>query len=182
MLLSDKTKTMNTPETVIFLRPYHASCGDLMLGSYGGNLCLCDWQEGRWRERTARRLQTLLHARFEMGESDITAMAAGQLDEYFNGIRKTFDIPLLFVGTEFQKTVWNELLRIPYGQTIAYAELAVRLGKPSAVRAVANTNAANPLSIIVPCHRVIGTNHALTGYAGGLDVKRFLLRNECGNR
>lgn len=84
-------------------------------------------------------------------------------------------MPLLLSGTDFQRSVWKELLQIPYGSTQTYKELACRIGKPAAVRAVANANNANPLSVIVPCHRVIGSNRKLTGYGGGLEIKRQLL-------
>lgn len=84
----------------------------------------------------------------------------------------------MFAGTDFQKTVWNELLKIPFGNTISYAEMARRIGMPKAVRAVANANGANSISIFAPCHRVIGSDHSLTGYGGGLDAKRTLLKLE----
>ncbi len=109
------------------------------------------------------------------GYSGVIEKAALQLDEYFNGTRRSFDIPLLFVGTEFQKRVWNELLTIPYATPLSYGELARRIGMPSAVRAVANANGANAISIFVPCHRIIGTDRSLTGYGGGLPAKRHLL-------
>ena len=89
-----------------------------------------------------------------------------------------FDVPLLFVGTDFQKTVWNELLNIPFGTTVSYGEMARRIGMPKAVRAVANANGANAMSIFVPCHRVIGSNRSLTGYGGGLEAKRKMLELE----
>ena len=97
------------------------------------------------------------------------------MDEYFLKRRKHFDIPLLFAGTDFQKQVWQSLLTIPYGQTLSYGALAANIGCPKAVRAVANANGANALSIFVPCHRVIGGNRSLTGYGGGVEAKRFLL-------
>jgi len=87
-------------------------------------------------------------------------------------------VPLLFVGTDFQKTVWNELLKIPFGKTISYGEMAKHIGRPQAVRAVANANGANSISIFAPCHRVIGSDHSLTGYGGGLSAKKFLLELE----
>lgn len=105
-------------------------------------------------------------------------MAIAQLDEYFAGKRRQFDVPLLFAGTEFQKTVWDTLLTIPFGQTVSYGELARQIGMPKAVRAVANANGANSISIFAPCHRVIGSDGTLTGYGGGLPVKEFLLRLE----
>jgi len=98
-----------------------------------------------------------------------------QLKEYFDGERKHFDLPLEIEGTEFQKRVWNELLKIPYGRTISYKELAVRLGDEKVIRAAASANGANPLPIVIPCHRVIGSDGSLIGYGGGLEIKEKLL-------
>ncbi|QDU61002.1 Methylated-DNA--protein-cysteine methyltransferase [Planctomycetes bacterium Pan216] len=102
----------------------------------------------------------------------------GQLEAYFAGDRLTFELPLAAAGTDFQRAVWRELARIPMGETITYTELAKRVGRPSAVRAVGTANGRNPLSIVVPCHRVIGADGSLSGYAGGVRVKRWLLRHE----
>ena len=96
------------------------------------------------------------------------------MEEYFARKRKAFDIPLLFIGTDFQKSVWQELLNIPYGKTVSYGELSQKLGNSKAVRAVATANGANAISIFVPCHRVIGSNHKLVGYAGGLEAKKLI--------
>jgi methylated-DNA-[protein]-cysteine S-methyltransferase len=101
-----------------------------------------------------------------------------QLEEFFAGSRVAFDVPLDLVGTPFQQTVWQELLAIPYGSTISYAQHAQRIGKPTAARAVGAAIGRNPVSIIVPCHRVVGTGGAPTGYAGGLERKRALLTFE----
>ena len=98
-----------------------------------------------------------------------------QLKEYFSGERKQFDLPLEIEGTEFQKRVWNELLKIPYGRTISYKELAVRLGDEKVIRAAASANGANPLPVVIPCHRVIGSDGSLIGYGGGLEIKEKLL-------
>jgi O-6-methylguanine DNA methyltransferase len=98
-----------------------------------------------------------------------------QLKEYFSGKRKHFDLPLEIEGTKFQRRVWNELLKIPYGRTISYKELAVRLGDEKVIRAAASANGANPLPIVIPCHRVIGSNGSLIGYGGGLEIKEMLL-------
>jgi methylated-DNA-[protein]-cysteine S-methyltransferase len=106
-----------------------------------------------------------------------------QLDEYFNGMLKEFSLPLAPKGTVFQQKVWNELLLIPFGQTITYLQLARRLGDERSIRAAAAANGKNPLAILIPCHRVIGANGKLTGYAGGLDKKQWLLHHEariCG--
>ena len=101
-----------------------------------------------------------------------------QMREYFKRERKDFDLPLEIIGTDFQKKVWNELSKIPYGETISYGELANRMGDKNLMRAVAAANGANPIPIIIPCHRVIGTDGSLTGYGGGLDVKKKLLELE----
>jgi len=98
-----------------------------------------------------------------------------QLAEYFAGERQQFDVPLRMAGTPFQRRVWQELVRIPFGTTITYAQLAARVGRPTASRAVGNANGRNPIGILVPCHRVIGASGKLTGYAGGLDKKEWLL-------
>ena len=101
-----------------------------------------------------------------------------QLQEYFIGTRKEFDLPILPVGSEFQERVWNSLLEIPYGKTMSYLSLARRLGDEKAIRAVARANGENALSIIIPCHRILGSDGSLTGYAGGLRVKKKLLQLE----
>ena len=105
-----------------------------------------------------------------------------ELDRYFAGRLKKFSTPVAFTGTQFQTTVWQELRRIPYGETVSYLELAKRIRNPAAVRAVGMANGANPIAIIVPCHRVIGSNGSLTGFGGGLPTKRALLELEKGQR
>lgn len=155
---------------------YSSCCGDLMLGTFEGRLCICDWLNKKKREIIDKRMQYALDARYEVvTPSGVLAEAIVQMDEYFTCKRTVFDVPLLFTGTDFQKSVWRELLHIPYGTTISYGELSAKLGNPRAVRAVAAANAANPLSIFVPCHRVIGSSHRLVGYSGGLEAKRKLL-------
>lgn len=104
--------------------------------------------------------------------------AAIQLDEYFERKRKTFDLPIALTGTAFQKAVWKTLLEIPYGKTATYKDIAMKIGKPQGARAVAQAIGANKLAIIVPCHRIIGSNGSLTGFAGGLKAKSFLLKTE----
>ena len=165
-------------ENAINIKHFDFPCGEMILGSYDGMLCLCDWADDCRRIAVDQRLQRILNANYVEGSSDVIEKAKYQLDEYFLNKRREFDIPLLFVGTDFQKKVWNELLKIPYGTAISYGELAKRIDMPNAVRAVANANAVNALSIITPCHRVIGSNGSLTGYGGGLDRKRFLLELE----
>jgi methylated-DNA-[protein]-cysteine S-methyltransferase len=108
----------------------------------------------------------------------ILRKAATQLREYFDGKRTKFALPLRFTGTEFQKKVWNEIAKIPHGVTTDYSELARRAGSPDAIRATGTSTGRNPISIIIPCHRVVGKNGDLCGFAGGLETKRFLLALE----
>lgn len=112
------------------------------------------------------------------GPTPLLEKAARQLEEYFAGQRKEFSLPLAPKGTEFQLRVWQALLQIPYGETRSYGELAAMVGNPKACRAVGGANHRNPLSILIPCHRVVGTGGSLTGYAGGLAIKEFLLKLE----
>ena len=164
-------------ETIKITR-YTSPVGEIIIGSYDSKLCICDWAVKNNRDSTDRRIQQHLNARYEEGASEIIAQAIVELDEYFAGRRTTFNIPIVFTGSEFQCTVWKELIKIPYGTTVSYGELARRISNPKAVRAVASANAANPISIFVPCHRVIGSNSKLTGYRGGLDAKKRLLELE----
>ena len=169
---------------------YQAPCGEMLLGSLGDRLCLCDWTHELHPGRVANRLRRILKAESEdcgqisgdtPGQSalpEILLRTARELDEYFRGERRDFDIPLLLAGSEFQKRVWQQLRHIPYGQTVSYGELAAAIGAPKSVRAVANANGANAISIILPCHRVIGSDGSLTGYGGGIDTKRYLLELE----
>lgn len=114
----------------------------------------------------------------ERPEDPLLRRAARQLEEYFAGERTRFDLPLRLRGTAFQQAIWAELRQIPFGATTTYGQLAAAVGRPNASRAVGAANGRNPISIIVPCHRVIGANGALTGYAGGVEAKRWLLRLE----
>ena len=142
-------------------------CGPLTLVAEGAALCGLYMHEQRHRPAEA----TFGSA----GAAEVFAIAETQLKEYFAGQRREFDIPLAFRGTPFQRAVWAALLDIPYGETASYGELAQLLGKPAAARAVGLANGRNPISIIVPCHRVIGSTGSLTGYGGGLERKRYLL-------
>ena len=116
--------------------------------------------------------------RTESEENHILVSAKAELEEYFSGIRKTFDLLLHFSGTDFQQRVWTQLQAIPYGTTVSYLDLAKKLGDPKCIRAAASANGKNPFAIIVPCHRVVGSNNDLVGYAGGLWRKRWLLEHE----
>jgi methylated-DNA-[protein]-cysteine S-methyltransferase len=118
--------------------------------------------------------------RSEMLRDDVGGEAVRQVAEYFEGSRREFDVPVEMSGTKFQRLVWNELLKIPFGNTVSYGDVARAIGKPTAVRAVGAANGQNPVSIIVPCHRVIGSDGRLTGYGGGLWRKQWLLKHEGG--
>ncbi len=111
----------------------------------------------------------------------LTDMAFKQLQEYFKGERKAFDLPLLFIGTEFQKKVWRALCEIPYGETRSYKQIAIAVGNPKASRAIGMANNKNPITVVVPCHRVVGSNGSLVGYAGGLERKTAFLDIESNN-
>ncbi len=129
-----------------------------------------------WENDDPKRVR--LNPMTENGNHPVLLETERQLNDYFAARLKVFSVKLDFVGTEFQKAVWNALLMIPYGETRSYGEIAVQIGKPKACRAVGTANGKNPISIIAPCHRVIGLNGKLTGFAGGLDAKSCLLRIE----
>ena len=142
---------------------FHCSLGFLILKSDGQSITAVSFSENDLQE----------HNSCEVLESCKT-----QLDDYFSGKSLTFNLPLFPEGTEFQQKVWNELLKIPYGETITYMDLAVRLGDPKCIRAAGTANGKNPIAIIIPCHRVIGAGNKLTGYAGGTWRKKILLEIE----
>ncbi len=132
-----------------------------------------------WENENPNRVR--LPSLIENQNHPILIKTQTQLDEYFQGSRNQFDIPLDFIGTDFQKQVWHALLSIPFGQTKSYKEIAIHLNNEKAVRAVGAANGKNPISIIVPCHRVVGSNGKLTGFAGGLENKAILLKLEMDN-
>ena len=157
---------------------YDSPCGQLTLGAIDGCLCLCDWNVGSRRHIIDQRLCKEFAATIEAGDNELLCKAKSQVDEYFFHGRQTFDLPLVFAGSELRHKVWQKLQEIPYGETISYKDFAALLGCPSAVRAVASAIGANPLSIFIPCHRVVGKNGSLTGYAGGIAAKQRLLELE----
>lgn len=152
------------------------------IGGISGKTLLMWLEDRRTQDHHRQKNTKELQASYKEGISEVITRTIGQLDEYFAGRRTTFDIPLLLVGTDFQKTVWNELLNIPYGKTISYAGLSQKLGNLKAIRAIASANGANPISILVPCHRVIGSDRKLVGYGGGLPAKKILLDLESSDR
>ena len=162
----------------IATRYYKTPYGELVLGAYGDRLCLCDWRYRKMRTTLDNRLRKFLGVEIRPGDNPLLDETSRQLDEYFSFARRTFTLPLLQVGTDFQKRVWAKLMRVPFGETSTYLALAEAIGNPKAVRAVASANGANALAIVVPCHRIIGSNGELVGYAGGLRAKEKLLALE----
>ena len=148
------------------------------MGSYEGKLCMLDYRYRKMRSSVDERLKKALNAEYVERDNALLQETRKQLDEYFDMKRSEFDIELLTLGSAFQKSVWEALLKIPYGKTASYLELSKIIGNEKAVRAVANANGANAIAIIIPCHRIIGTNGKLTGYAGGLPLKKKLLELE----
>ena len=157
---------------------YHSPVGELILGSHLGELVLCDWRYRKMRPAIDKRIMEGLNADYDEQPSAITDQAIQELNAYFEKTLQTFAVPLKLVGTPFQRSVWNELMIIPFGKTLSYLELSRRLGDEKAIRAVATANGANAISIIVPCHRIIGSDGDLVGYAGGLPAKKKLLQLE----
>jgi AraC family transcriptional regulator of adaptative response/methylated-DNA-[protein]-cysteine methyltransferase len=138
-------------------------------------ICLLEFSSRKNLSDEFSYLEKYFKSTIKEGENKHIEILKLQLDEYFGGTRKEFTIPFIAPGTKFQQTVWQMLLKIPYGNTISYLELATSLGNTLAVRAVAMANSNNRIAIIIPCHRVVGTNGRLIGYSGGLDRKRWLL-------
>ncbi len=167
-----------TPYNEIIIKYFKADIGELIIGSYNEMLCLCDWRYRNMRSEIDDRIRKGLSAEYSEGDSEVIETTISQLNEYLSGARQDFGIPLLLIGTEFQKKVWEELRKIPYGKTRSYIDLSRSIGNEKAIRAVAAANGANALSIFVPCHRIIGSKGELTGYAGGLQAKKKLLKLE----
>jgi len=151
----------------------HSPVGDLrLISSYRGLRAVL------WGAEDAARLAYVNEADLVEGRTAILDQAVTQLEEYFAGTRREFDLPLDPLGTPFQHSAWMVLRTIPYGRTMSYGDQARRLGDPNKARAVGAANGKNPLSIVVPCHRVIGSNGHLTGFGGGLEAKSWLLDHE----
>ncbi len=165
---------MNT----IYIQYHKTKIGEIILGSFNGKLCLLDFRYRKMRLRIDNRLKKGLAANYEEKNDKVLVETRKQLDEYLCGSRIKFSIPLLVVGSEFQKSVWQALMNVPYGTTSSYLDIAKAINNKQAVRAVANANGANCIGVIIPCHRIIGSSGELVGYAGGLPVKKRLLNLE----
>jgi len=167
---------------VVNIQYHKTKIGELVLGSFNDRLCLLDFRYRRMRKTVDERIKRGLNAEFVEQSDEIVENTRMQLDEYLLGKRREFDIPLLTVGTDFQKSVWNTLMKVSYGTTSTYARLAKDINNEKAVRAVASANGANAIGIIIPCHRIIGSDGELVGYGGGLAVKKRLLTLEKNNK
>lgn len=162
----------------IELTHYDSPFGNLILGTFDSQICLCDWTHRNQREQIDTRICKYFNAEFKQKTNPLLKNGITQLEEYFSGRRQLFDLPLTFAGTPFQNKVWQSLLLIQYGTTLSYKTFAKLLQCETAIRAVAAANGANALSILVPCHRIIGHHGQLVGYAGGLKTKQKLLELE----
>jgi len=152
--------------------------GEMIAGATDEGICLLEFNDRKKLPTEYKDLARLLNTTLEEGDNKHLKVLKRQLKEYFNGKRKEFSIPLLFPGTLFQQAVWKELMKIEYGTTRSYLEQSLALNQPDAIRAVANANGMNRIAIIIPCHRVIGTNGRMTGYGGGIHRKKWLLDHE----
>ncbi len=161
---------------------YKTRIGELIIGSYDKKLCILDFRYRKMRTSVDNRIKKYLKTDFIEQEDEIITETKKQIDEYLEGKRQGFNIPLLLLGTDFQKQVWNELLKVKYGETATYLDVAIRIDNSKAVRAVASANGANAIALIVPCHRIIESNGGLGGFGGGLSVKRRLLKLEKENK
>lgn len=162
----------------IHIQYYKTKYAHFILGAFENTLCLLDFRYRKMRTTVDNRLTRELGAKFIEQDDEVLQKTRKQLDEYFDCKRKEFTIPIRMVGTDFQKNVWHALMKVPYGTTLSYLQLAKTIHKKQAVRAVANANGANALALIIPCHRIIGNNGELTGYGGGLVLKKRLLALE----
>jgi AraC family transcriptional regulator, regulatory protein of adaptative response / methylated-DNA-[protein]-cysteine methyltransferase len=169
---------MTSEIQIITSTTFNTESGNMTACSVDGGICLLEFTSRKSLASEFSYLENYFNSKITDGNNSQFEMLKKQLAEYFDGSRKEFSLPIVTPGTVFQKEVWQELLKIPYGVTRSYLELATILGKPGAVRAVAAANRMNRIAIIIPCHRVIGSNGNLIGYSGGLERKRWLLENE----
>lgn len=163
---------------MICLTLFDTPVGKMRAAATDEGICLFDFQYRRSIDTIMKRIETWSGDKFEECTHPHFEILQQQIDEYFTGQRKVFDLPLHLVGTPFQKNVWEGLLQIPYGETRSYKQQSIFLGNEKAIRAVAGANGENGIAIIIPCHRVIGEDGSLTGYGGGLQRKKWLLDHE----
>ncbi len=163
---------------MISLKHIDTPVGKMRIGGTDDGICLFDFQYRKSIDSIMARIERILDDRFAEADHPHFHMLESQMAEYFAGSRQVFDLPLLLLGTPFQKSVWEGLQQIPYGETRSYKQQSIFLGNEKAIRAVAGANGENGIAIIIPCHRVIGENGSLIGYGGGLQRKKWLLDHE----
>ena len=169
---------INISHEVLYYQYIKTIYGELILAEFAGNIVLCDWRYRKMRATIDKRIKKGSVSAWIEQDTELLMELKYQIKDYSEGKRKQFSVPYCPIGTDFQKEVWKKLQEIPYGETLTYTNLATRMGSFKAVRAVASANGANALSLIIPCHRVVGSNNELVGYAGGLAAKRELLSLE----
>ena len=163
---------------MIIITKIETELGIMIAGAVDDGICLLEFSDRRMLNTEYKDLEKYLKTTIIEGENRHFITIRKELEEYFEGSRKEFSVPLVTPGSAFQQAVWKELMKIPYGTTRSYNQQSVALGKPESIRAVANANGMNRISIIIPCHRVIGSDGHLTGYGGGLKRKKWLLDHE----
>ncbi|MBW6497159.1 MAG: methylated-DNA--[protein]-cysteine S-methyltransferase [Bacteroidales bacterium] len=167
---------------MIYSKIIETPIGNMLACSVTGGICMLEFCDNRDLASEQIKLSEVFNAPIVEQSNEIIDLLETQLREYFEGKRKSFSVPIYPVGTDFQKKVWNQLLGVEYGKTITYKEQALALGDLKAIRAVASANGANKIPIVIPCHRVVGSQGNLTGYSGGLWRKKFLLDFESAQR
>lgn len=172
--ITENTNEISIIKTIDITTPL----GPMIAGATTEGICFLEFTSRIRMEKEFTDLKKLLHATMKPGRNEHLDQLERELAEYFNGKRKSFSVPLHTPGNDFSRAVWESLKEIPYGTTCTYKEQADRMNNPKAIRAIASTNGRNRLAIIIPCHRVIGSNGSMTGYAGGIDKKKWLLKFE----
>jgi len=176
--LIGKSPQKSIDKTIILISRLTTPIGPMFICASENGICLLEFVDRRMLETEFKDLQRLLNAQILTGENKHIKQAKEEISEYFNGQRKQFNVELHTPGTDFQNTVWKNLRNIPYGKTVTYQQQSSEIGNPKAVRAVASANGFNRISIIIPCHRVIGKNGKLTEYGGGIERKKWLIEHE----
>ncbi len=176
--LYDKQKSINAEKDTLVISRMKTPFGEILAGATAKGICLLEFTDTNRIEMQISRLKKGRANIVKKGVSEYFSTLDMQLQQYFSGELKVFNIPLDIQGTDFQMQVWNTLRDIPYGETRSYQQQAIAINNPKAVRAVANANRNNKISIIIPCHRVIGKNGTMTGYGGGIWRKEYLLKLE----
>jgi len=176
--LMGKAPSKSINQNIILINRLTTPLGPMFICATERGVCLLEFTNRKMLETEFRDLQKLLKAEIIIGENPHIKQAKKELAEYFQGSRKAFEFPLHTPGTDFQNSVWSALKEIPFGKTMSYQQLAENLDKPNAVRAVGRANGFNRISIVVPCHRIVGKNGDLTGYGGGIERKKWLLEFE----